>query len=264
MSLGESVLLGMLQGVLEWLPVSSTGGLVIVMVEFLGYAAERATSLSFFLHLGTALSAVLYFRRDVRDILAGLGRYRPGFAGGNGLVSFLILTSLISGALGFAVYAVSAEYAVSGELLLGMVGVALIATGLVQRFVRQTGLRSSADLNLRDSVLLGVVQAFSAIPGLSRSGVTISALLLRGYRAQDALRLSFLMGIPAVLGAQAGLVAVGGIPDVPAADLAAGLAASFAAGYLSIGVLLRIAGRVRFWLFAVIMGSVALLSLVNL
>lgn len=264
MGFGESLLFGALQGALEWLPISSTGELVLVMVGLFGYAAETALSLSFFLHVGTALSAILYFRRDVRRILAGLARYRPNFAGENRLASFLIVSTLISGALGFLVFSVAASYSLSAEVLMGTVGAALVATGLIQRLARRTGSRTEADLDLRDSVLLGVVQAFSAVPGLSRSGVTVSALLFRGYGAQDALRLSFLMGIPAVLGAQAGLLATRGIPAVPAADLAAGLAVSFAAGYLTIGVLLRLARRVEFWLFAVIIGSVALLSFAGL
>ena len=260
MGIGESVLFGILQGTLEWLPVSSTGELVIVMVGLFGYAADHALSLSFFLHIGTALSAALYFRRDVGRILGGLGRYRPDFGVGNRLTSFLIVSTAISGGLGFAVFSVAAAF--PGELLLGLIGGALIVTGLAQRAIRRAGSLTPSDLNLRDSILLGVVQAFSAVPGLSRSGITVSALLFRGYGAPDALRLSFLMGIPAVLGAQAGLAAVNGLPDVTVEDMAAGLAASFAAGYLSIGLLLRVARRVEFWLFAVIMGSAALLFFV--
>ena len=260
MGLAEPVLLGALQGIMEWLPVSSTGGLVVVMVELLEYSSERSASLAFFLHLGTAVSAALYFRRDVRRILGGLGRYRPGFSGENRMASFLMVSTAISGSLGYALFASLGVYALPGDLLLGMVGAALVATGLIQRFSRGGGGRTADDLDLRDSILLGVVQAFSVIPGLSRSGVTVSALLFRGYRAADALRLSFLMGIPAVLGAQAGLAATTGIPDMPAGELAAGLAASAAVGYLLIGALLRVARRVRFWLFAVLMGAVALLS----
>ncbi len=257
----ESILFGVLQGILEWLPISSTGELVLVMTSFFEYAAEDAVSLSFFLHIGTALSAVLYFRRDIAGIIAGLKGYRPNFKDRNGLPSFLIVSTLLSGSLGFLIFSALPLESASGEMLMGLVGAALIATGLVQRLAKRSGTRTQKDMRLPDSLLLGAVQAFSVVPGLSRSGITVSALLLRGYKASDALRLSFLMGIPAVLGAQLGIALTIGIPGIPAVEMAAGIAASFLAGYIFIGFLLRIAGKVPFWIFAVMLGSIALIAL---
>lgn len=274
MALAESAIFGMLQGVLEWLPISSTGELVIIMTGIFGYAPQDAADLSFFLHLGTAGSAVLYLRRDIARILRSAGGYSPGYGNpSDGMITFLVVSTLLSGALGFSVFALAADAgAASGEFLLGLVGVALIATGIILYATKRrqgpdayaAGLKSAASLNLRDTVLLGVVQAFSALPGLSRSGVTVSALLLRGYSAPEALRLSFLMGIPAVLTAQAGLLLVYGLPDAEPAELLVGLALSFVFGYLSMRVLVGIAGRVSFWWFAIIMGCVALLSFAGL
>ena len=274
MTLAESAVFGMLQGVLEWLPISSTGELVIIMTGLFGYAPRDAADLSFFLHLGTAGSAVLYLRRDIARILRSARGYRPGYGNpADGMITFLVISTLLSGALGFSVFALAADAgAASGEFLLGLVGIALIATGIILYATKRrqgpaayvAGLKSAASLTFRDTILLGVVQAFSALPGLSRSGVTVSALLLRGYSAPEALRLSFLMGIPAVLTAQAGLLLVYGLPDAEPAELVVGLALSFAFGYLSMRVLVGIAGRVSFWWFAIIMGCVALLSFAGL
>ena len=266
MALAESAIFGMLQGVFEWLPISSTGELVIIMTGIFGYAPQDAADLSFFLHMGTAGSAALYLRRDIARILRGLPRYRPGYSKPeNSIITFLIVSTLISGALGFAVFGLAADAdAISGELLLGLVGVALIATGIMLYISKQTGAKTAESLTLRDTVILGVAQAFSAIPGLSRSGVTVCALLMRGYAATDALRLSFLMGIPAILAAQAGLLLMYGMPDASTQDLVVGLAFSFAFGYASIRVLMGVATRVSFWWFAIIMGCIALLSFVGL
>ncbi|GAG15447.1 unnamed protein product, partial [marine sediment metagenome] len=101
--------------------------------------------------------------------------------------------------------------------------------------------------------MLGVVQAFSAFPGLSRSGLTVSTLLLRGYDAKLAIRMSFLMSIPAVLAAEVGLSIIDGVSF----DLMAlcGIAAAFVLGILSIGALLRIATRIHFWKFCLFLGG---------
>lgn len=266
MDYAESAIFGMLQGVLEWLPVSSTGELVIVMTGLFGYAPQDAASLSFFLHIGTVGSAALYLRRDIADILRGLRHYRPGYCTTprNSIITFLLVSTLTSGALGFVIFDYASQSAFSGEFLLGLVGVALIATGIILYISKQKDTKSADSLTLYDTVLLGVVQAFSVIPGLSRSGITVSALLMRGYSATQALRLSFLMGIPAILAAQLGLVLVYGIPDVEYGNLLVGLGFSFAFGYASIRILVSVASRVSFWWFAIIMGCVALASFAGL
>lgn len=261
----ESAILGILQGVFEWLPVSSTGELVIIMTEVFDHASQDATDLSFFLHLGTVGSATLYLRRDIFRIFKNMRRYHFRYdSPDNSIISFLIVSTLLSGALGFVVFSYASDAAISGEFLLGMVGVALIATGIILYVSKQSGTKTADSITLQDTILLGVVQAFSVIPGLSRSGITVSAFLLRGYSAPEALRLSFLMGIPAVLVAQAGLLVVYGLPDMPSDHLLVGLLSAFAAGYLSIHILVRVASRISFWWFAIMMGLIALSSFAGL
>ncbi len=261
----ESVILGILQGVFEWLPVSSTGELVIIMTELFGYMSQDASDLSFFLHLGTVGSAALYLRRDIFNILKNTRHYNFRYDGpNNSMISFLLVSTVISGGLGFIIFTYASDVAISGEFLLGLVGVALVVTGIILYVSKQSGTKTADSVTIKDTLLLGIVQAFSAIPGLSRSGITVSAFLMRGYTAPEALRLSFLMGIPAVLAAQVGLLLVYGLPDMPTDYLLVGLLSSFVAGYLSIHVLVQVASRVRFWWFAIIMGLVALLSFVGL
>ena len=237
---------------------------MLIMVDIFGYAIDNATRLSFFLHLGTVFSAILYFRKDVVKILGNLNGYRPNFKEDNKLISFLLISTIISGGLGFVIFRYTADLLISGEFLLGLIGVALIITGLVQKFSKQVGVKSTSNLSMRDSVLLGIVQAFSAIPGLSRSGITVSTFLFRGYSGNESLRLSFLMGIPAILGAQAGLIALEGLPELDFTNLGLALLFSFGFGYASISFLIKISNRIPFWLFTITIGSVALVSFLGI
>jgi undecaprenyl-diphosphatase len=112
---------------------------------------------------------------------------------------------------------------------------------------------------VRDGLSLGVVQGLSAIPGLSRSGVTTTALLLKGYPGEEALRLSFLMSIPASFAAAAGLALIEGAPPMDTGILLA-LAASFISALVSIDLLIKLAQRTRFWKLCVVLGLIALVA----
>ena len=256
----EAVVLGILQGVLEWLPVSSRGNLVLAMMHLFGVGAAEALKLSVFLHTGTLLAAAVYFRREIAALLRALPRYRLNYADReNSLTSFLLFSTVLTGAVGYPLFRLALEATVVGEAFTALVGVALIATGLLQRSARKTGGRGSADPGPRDTLLVGVAQGFSAFPGISRSGVTTSLLLLRGFSGTEALRLSFLMSVPSVLVAEVGLGLTRGLPAVGTQDLLLGALSSFALGMLSIHVLVRAAERVRFWKFCLLLGVLAVL-----
>ncbi|MFH1294455.1 MAG: undecaprenyl-diphosphate phosphatase, partial [Candidatus Aenigmatarchaeota archaeon] len=104
---------------------------------------------------------------------------------------------------------------------------------------------------------LGLLQGLSVIPGISRSGITVSGFLLRGYKSDDALRLSFLMSIPAVLAAEIGLGLLGSLPDITIAEVLIGIVTSFFVGILSIHLLIEVAKKTRFWAFCIVMGLLA-------
>lgn len=252
----NALLLGVLQGILEWLPVSSQGNLSLVMVGLLGFAPGEAVKMAVLLHAGTLLSVLVYFRRDFLDILKRLRRWRPDFSGENALVSFLVVATALTGAVGFALFSYAPARNLPGEAFLGIIGISLIASGILQRAAKAAATPKA--LNFKDSVLTGALQGLSAIPGISRSGITVSSLLLRGYPSKDALRLSFLMSVPAVLGAEIGLSLMNALPDVSMADAAAGVVSSFIVGLAGIHILLKAATKIRFWLFCMAIGTVAI------
>lgn len=257
----EAILFGIIQGVFEWLPISSQGNLVLLMAGIFGYLPEFTLRYSIFLHTGTLLAVLVYFRKEVIGILKSTKTYRPDFSENNRMLTFLIITTILTGLIGYPLFKFLIVSNFTGEIFIGLVGIALIITGLIQKFSKQRGLKSEKNLNLKDSLLLGILQGFSAIPGISRSGITVSSLLIRGYSSRDSLRLSFLMSIPAVLAAEIGLTLLEGFPGSDITFSVLGLASSFIAGLISIHVLLKIAEKIKFWIFCIVIGLIALIPL---
>jgi len=249
-----ALIVGLLQGALEWLPISSQGSLVLLMVALLGLDPVDALSLSVYLHLGTGFAALAYFRRDIMRIL------RPSSEIDQQMFRFLAIVTVVTGVVGLPLFLFARMASIYGETLLGLTGVALISTGMVERTARRRGTRTAETLSLGEGTLLGVVQGFSAIPGVSRSGITTSTLMLRGFSGEAAFRISFLMSIPAAFAAAVGLAVIGGTPPLGFSFLVA-VAASFFSALFSMDLLLRFARRVRFWRLCVVLGVLALLPL---
>jgi undecaprenyl-diphosphatase len=248
-----ALILGLLQGVLEWLPVSSQGNLVVLAIAFLGLEPEYALSLSVYLHLGTGFAALVYFRNEVAGIL---GR---GSEGDRELFRFLLIATILTGVVGLPIFAFVRLTSLYGEALLALTGLALLATGVMQRERGRGGTREPMGLDVQDGFALGVVQGLSAIPGLSRSGVTTTALLLKDFPGEEALRLSFLMSIPASFAAATGLALIEGAPPMDTGILLA-LAASFLSALVSVDLLIKLARRTEFWKLCVVLGLIALVA----
>ncbi len=252
------LLIGLLQGVLEWLPISSQGNLVILMTVFLGLEPSQALDMSVFIHLGTGLAALVYFRHEVVNIL--LRRSERD----RGLFSFLLVTTIITGVIGLPLYIFAKSASFYGVALLILTGVALLVTGVVQRRAKVSGEKSSESLDPKEGLALGFSQGLSALPGLSRSGLTTSVLLFKGFSGAEAFRISFLMSIPAVFAAAAGLIVIEGVPPLGVGVLLSVLA-SFVSALLTIDLLLTLARRVRFWSLCIVLGLIALLpQVINL
>ena len=254
------VFLGILQGFLEWLPISSRGSLVLLMIHVLGMGGVEALSLSIYLHMGTLLAVLAYFRRDLVALVKSLPNYRFKYSNEmSSLMSFLIFSSILSGSVGFLIVKLTQTSLVTGEYLTGIIGLSLIATGLLQKYTKKTEKRQIKDVKSSDTLLLGIAQGFSAFPGISRSGITISALIFREFKRDAATKLSFLMSVPAVLMAELGSVITEGFVSVGITDLFLGCFSSFLIGLLSIHTLIKAAEKIKFWGFCMLIGVLALL-----
>lgn len=249
--MGEALLLGLLQGVFEWLPVSSEG--MVVMAHSIVFDSGVAEGIDYalWLHVGTAPSAVVAFRTEaadvLRDVLARPTRPSP-------LTAFLFVATLVSGAIGLPLLLFLAEISEeAGSAAMAMVGAALLVTGALQLRRPGAGTRSRGDLSVADALLAGVSQGAAVVPGLSRSGLTVAALLWRSVDRREALVVSFLMSVPASMGA-AVYAWVSGSFSLSAAAMAAA-AVAFATGLATIRALVAVAERVNFGAFLLAAGA---------
>ncbi len=250
----QAVVWGLVQGLTEFLPISSSGHLVIVP-EFLGLEPpDLATSA--LLHLGTLVAVVVYYRSDVARLLRAAKD-----ASARRLLGLIVLGTLPSALALLVEDRVEALQASTSA-----VGIALIATAgilwLSEKVQDRAGMVEG--MPWKDAVLVGFAQLLAVIPGISRSGATITASMARGLDRTEAARFSFLLGVPAI--AAAGflegleLLDGGGIP--PSAWL--GVLVAGASGYAAIALLLRVLTRVGlrpFATYCALAGATAILFL---
>ena len=247
----ESLILGLIQGVTEWLPVSSQGSVTALGSLLFDLTLVEAISFALWLHLGTAISATVAFRIELID-LAREALREPTRA--SPLLRFAVVGTVVSAVIGIPVVLVLDEFSRAvGTAAMIMVGVAMLGTALALRARPAGGTRRRDELTLMDAVGFGVAQGLAAIPGSSRSGLTVALLLGRRVDRAEALAISFIMSIPASVGAAlfAGLYGDG-------VDLTSGLiGASVAAvvGFVTIRSLLRLAYRINFSMFVALAGG---------
>ena len=262
-----ALVVGLLQGVFEWLPVSSEGQVTLYLTVVEGVPATTAAQFSLFLHAGTGVAALAYYRETARRTLADAAGWRPTPRRPTGGVDwtperrFLVVATLISAAVGGVAYlALDALVdAVAGGAFVALVGLALVGTGLFQRFAaRAVGRRPTP--TLVDAVLVGCLQGAAVLPGVSRSGTTTGALLLRGHAPADSFRLSFLLSVPAAFGAGLLVVLTKGVPALSPASALVAVATSAVVGYCTIDALVRVAERTSFWRVCVALGVLAVVG----
>jgi len=251
MTVLEAIVLGLLQGLTEFLPVSSSGHLVIAR-HLLGANAEALT-FDVFVHFGSLLAVLAFFREELAQMAAGvLGLRRPGADAGKRLFWLLVVASVPVGVVGL-LFRDAIERAFASVLV---PAVMLFVTGALLMFAdREGGLRQNTRPGLVHAIAMGIGQACALLPGLSRSGTTMSAGILAGLTRQAAARFAFLMSIPAILGATALEVVSLWRDGARLSDgfevVLAGTAASAVSSYLAIAFLLRFLQRGRLAPFAV-------------
>jgi undecaprenyl-diphosphatase len=247
----EAIILGAVQGVTEFLPVSSSGHLVLFKTIFELDAVPILFDV--ILHVATLLVVLLVFRRKIGAIIGSLGRIiarapREGDRE-NGRLFLVILTATAATAVvGYAVSLLEMEGRPK------IVSILFIVTGLIligAHFLG--GKKGYGDLGAKEGLITGVAQGVGVFPGISRSGITISASLLSGLSREKAGEFAFLISIPAILGAfileVKDLGALG--MAVAPGPLVTGFAVSFAVGLLSLLLLLRLIRRGKLFYFAV-------------
>jgi len=196
-----ALLAGLIQGVTEWLPVSSKTLILLTLLTY-GFEAQTAYLMGLVINGATAVAAILYFRGEILEMLSSIRpvrRSREGFI----LLKFLTISTIVTGLIAIPLAQASRKLVSFDEnfAMIIMGSLFLLTTILTWLRTRMSGgVDEVRDVSLIDAVLAGFAQGFSALPGISRSGITIFTLILLGHSPRDSLRLSFLMGIPATIG----------------------------------------------------------------
>jgi len=230
MELIKIIILGIIQGLTEFLPISSSGHLVISQ-ELFGIEKGQLT-LDVFLHFGTVIPVLIIFRNDIRDIILLKKKH---------LIILLFLGLIPTGLIGYFFQDFFSKL-FSSVLVVGYM---LLVTALLLYLAERSGKysRSLNEMKGYQAIIVGIAQGLAVIPGISRSGSTIVASLLQGIDRESAARYSFLLALPTIIGA--GLLQLRdiipvGLTDFSWTSILAGILSAALAGYLGIKCLLHI------------------------
>ncbi len=267
MTVFEALLLGVVQGLTEFLPISSTAHLRVIP-HFLGWP-DPGAAFSAIIQLGTLLAVFIYFAGDIRRLItAAIDSLRHRDL--NHSDQSRLAWSILPGTLPIAVLGlVFQDFIESDARSLQLIATALILLGALLAVAERIGpqRRTMADLGFWQVQVIGLCQALALIPGCSRSGSTIMGGLLIGLERAAAARFSFILGLPAI--GASGLLQLGylietGIGGAGLAAVSLGVGAAAVSGYLSIGFLLRFLATHRTDLFSayrVVLGGAILLTI---
>jgi undecaprenyl-diphosphatase len=241
-----TIILALIQGIAEWLPISSTAHLKIAET-FLGFQATPLFNI--FLHLGTLSVVLFYFRRDIKTILKCLVRMDFHSEYGR-FIPLIVVATIPTGIIGI----LYDKYLADSYQTFIIIGVTFIV-GACLLTASKFSKESKTQISIRKALLMGTAQGAAIFPGLSRSGSTISTGLIQGVTREMVFKFSFLLSIPAILGdlvveayLQQGTFSQG--VGVYPLDLAVGLIVTAIAGYLSILLVKRFVLTKRFHYFA--------------
>ena len=242
----QAIIIGIVQGLTEFLPISSSAHLIVIP-PLLGWDDTFINSANFdvMLHGGTLLALLIYFWRDVIHLIAAFIasiRERSLGVDHDRRLAWLLLVSTIPAALlGIALESFFDSYFRDHLIYIPV----LLVIGAILLYLAERAashMREMFQISWRDALVIGIAQAFALFPGISRSGVTIAAGLFLGMKREAAARFAFLMGIPVIGGAfvwKARELAIGSLSSNEQLALAAGFIASAVFGVLAIGLLLR-------------------------
>ncbi len=272
MSIWNAILLGVVQGVAEFLPISSSGHLSILQNLFHMQSAEDGHMLfDVLLHLATLVSVCIAYRGEVRDVVLEIVSWfkkdqprsrRPADPRATRRLILMIVVSTLP--LFIAVFFNDLIEPLYYSTI--FIGIALILTGCMLYISDKMipGRKTEKSMRVRDALIVGVCQAIAVIPGLSRSGTTITAGVAVGMNRENAVRYSFLLSIPAILGANLIALVKAFKTGIDASLIPAyllGMVVAGVVGYFSISLLRRIARKGRFGGFAYYCWAVGLLAI---
>jgi len=254
-----AIILGLVQGISEWLPISSKTQILFASTLLFSLPLAVAYAFGLFMEIGSVGSAVVYFRRDIRSLFKD-----------RRLVVYLLVVTVVTGLVGAPLYYLTDKVLTTSPYNIGipmvLLGLVLIGTGFYIRYSRTkprlvVGLE---EMKLKNYIMIGIAQGIAALPGVSRSGMTVSTMLLMGVKPEQAFRLSYLAYIPASLGAFFVTLLLSksqvdtAIQVVEPTGVLIAIATSALIGIVVISYLLKFVKTSRIYIIDFVLGTIAL------
>jgi len=258
MGIIDAIILGIIQGLTEFLPVSSSGHLEIAKELLSISEQEQNLLMTIVLHAATALSTIIIFRKDITTIIAGLFQFKWNE---EAQFSVKIILSMIPAAIVGLFFEDEIESLFGGQIVL--VGSMLLLTGLLL-FLADKAKKTDKKVSILNSILIGISQAIAILPGISRSGATISTSVLLGVDRERAARFSFLMVVPLILGKMAKDMLNGDLTtdSTNILPLVFGFIAAFITGLVACKWMIRLVKNSQLKYFAYYCFAVGIISIV--
>ncbi|MDF1738564.1 MAG: undecaprenyl-diphosphate phosphatase [Verrucomicrobiales bacterium] len=248
MDLLNAIILGLVQGLTEFLPVSSSGHLVLTQ-EILG-VEDHGVTFEVAVHFGTLLSVLVYFWKSLwRMVLAIMPPFKEEYAADRKMILYLAVASIPAAIIGFSPAKGAFESVYEKPAIVGLL---LIVTGLLLFLPRILANRGKGEMSLKTAIVMGIGQAFAILPGVSRSGSTIVAGIMAGTKSSLAAEFSFLMAIPAIAAASVlECEHLGAISSEVLTSYLVGAVVAFASGLLAIFTVLAAIRKGKFEYFGI-------------
>lgn len=257
MDILQSVVLGLVQGLTEFLPVSSSGHLALAR-ELMGVELTENLTFDLTLHAATVLSTIVVLWREIWRLLKGTVVFSGKINEEQSYILKIVISMIPIGVVGF----LFKEYIDMASDSILVVGAMLLVTALLLTFAYKAKPRQKENISYRDAFIIGVAQAFATLPGLSRSGSTIATGLLLGNKKESVAQFSFLMVLPPILGnALLDLVKGDFGGEVELLPMLAGFVTAFVTGCLACKFMIEIVKRgklIWFALYCAVAGLVAI------
>src|SRR2546426_1706845 len=254
-----AILLGLVQGISEWLPISSKTQILFASTLLFSLPLAVAYAFGLFMEIGSVGSAVVYFRRDIHSLFHD-----------RRLVVYLLVVTVVTGLVGAPLYYLTDKVLSTSPYNIGipmvLLGLVLIGTGFYIRYSR-TKLRlvvGLEEMKLKNYIAIGLAQGIAALPGVSRSGMTVSTMLIMGVKPEQAFRLSYLAYVPASPGAFFVTLILSksrvdtAIQTVQPTGILIAVSTAAAVGIFVISYLLKFAKTSRVYVIDFVLGAIAL------
>ena len=255
------IILGLVQGVTETIPLSSKTQDALVYLKVLHGDPSLTVPILLYLNIGSVLATLFYFRKDVLEMTLSLMKKPLDIkTHAEGKIGFIFTALLLTGIIGVPLLLAEKKFFPALDLgfIYGLMGAGLIITGMLLLLQKGAKVRQVGAVTWKDGILTGVMQGFSILPGISRSGTSTTALIWRGFDSESSFHLSFLLSIPTIMLAELVLYSGGLFTAFPVKD---GLLLALSAivfGYLTIGTILAIVKRVNLGYVALALGCIVI------